>query len=131
MRNGVDDTSKTSIKFAGRKPSGFFYAQKKQERGVKKMRCLILGTDHLGVAPEILENCFGVKEFIHWNGRKRIRCNLKNIDLIVIYTGFVNHSAMWQIKKMAKKHGIRTVFINRGLSELEIKKAEGGLYDIR
>ncbi len=95
------------------------------------MRCLIVGTDHLGAAAKILKKYFPIKEFIHWDGRKQIRCNLKNIDLIVAYAGFINHITMWQIKKMAKKHGIRTVFINRGLSELEIKKAEGGLYDIR
>jgi len=84
------------------------------------MRCLIVGTDRLGAAPRILKEHFGVDEFIHWDGRKQFRrCSLQNIDLIVIYAGFINHSAMWQIKKMAKKLGKKVIYVNRGLSELQ------------
>lgn len=84
------------------------------------MRCLIVGTDRLGAAPEILKNRFGVREFVHWDGRKSLKCDFRRLDLIVIYTGFVNHAAMRQVKKMAKKLDIRTVYVNRGLSELAV-----------
>lgn len=82
------------------------------------MRCLIVGTDRLGSAPAILKEKFGIDEVIHWDGRKRPKCSLKNLSLIVVYTGFVNHSLMHKVKKMAKKNNIRTIYINRGLSEL-------------
>ena len=82
------------------------------------MRCLIVGTDRLGSAPAILKEKFDIDEVIHWDGRKRPKCGLKNLSLIVVYTGFVNHSLMHKVKKMAKKNNIRTIYINRGLSEL-------------
>ena len=82
------------------------------------MRCLIVGTDRLGAAPAILKEKFNVEEFIHWDGRKKLKCNLQNLSLIVVYTGFVNHSLMQQVKKMAKKNNIKTIYVNRGLSEL-------------
>lgn len=82
------------------------------------MRCLIVGTDRLGAAPSILKEKFGVQKIEHWNGRKKLKCNVKNFDLIVIYTGFINHSAMEKVRKTAKKHKIRTIYLNRGLSEL-------------
>lgn len=82
------------------------------------MKCLIVGTDRLGAAPTILKEKFDVNEVIHWSGRKKPKCDLKNLDLIIVYTGFVNHSLMRNVKNMAKKNNIKTIYINRGLSEL-------------
>lgn len=82
------------------------------------MKCLIVGTDRLGAAPAILKEKFNIDEVIHWDGRKRSKCDIKNLSLIVVYTGFVNHALMHQVKKMAKKNDIRIIYINRGLSEL-------------
>lgn len=82
------------------------------------MKCLIVGTDRLGSAPAILKEKFNVNEIVHWDGRKKPKCDLTNLDLIVVYTGFVNHALMKSVKKMAKKNKIRTIYINRGLSEL-------------
>lgn len=82
------------------------------------MRCLVVGTDRLGSAPKILKQRFGVNEVIHWDGRKKPRCDLSNLSMILIYTGFVNHAAMQKAKKIAKQHNIKVVYIHRGLSEL-------------
>lgn len=82
------------------------------------MKCLIVGTDRLGSAPAILKKKFNVDEIVHWDGRKKPKCDLTNLDLIIVYTGFVNHALMKSVKKMAKKNKIRTIYINRGLSEL-------------
>ncbi len=82
------------------------------------MRCLIVGTDRLGAAPRTLKERFGVKEIIHWNGRKKPRCNIKNLSLILVYTGFINHTTVHKVKKMAKQHNIKTIYVHRGLSEL-------------
>lgn len=83
------------------------------------MRCLIIGTDKLGTAPEILKEKFGVTEILHCNGRERLK-QTKNISLMVIYTGFANHGVVKQAKEMAKKNKIKTIYVNRGLSELAL-----------
>lgn len=81
------------------------------------MRCLIVGTDRLGAAPEILKEKFGVTEVLHCDGRKKLK-NVKNLSLIVVYAGFASHAIVNQAKALAKKYNIKTVFVNRGLSEL-------------
>lgn len=85
------------------------------------MKCLIVGTDRLGSAPAILKEKFNVNEVVHWSGRKKPKCDMQNLDLIIVYTGFVNHSLMRNVKSMAKKNDIKTIYINRGLSELANK----------
>lgn len=81
------------------------------------MRCLIVGTDRLGAAPAILKEKFGVTETLHCDGRKKLK-HVKNLSLIVIYVGFASHTIVNQAKTLAKKNNIRTIFVNRGLSEL-------------
>jgi len=87
------------------------------------MQCLIVGADHLGKAPDVLKDKFDVTKTIHWTGRKRnqrvknIR-KLKDLSLIVVYAGYVNHGIVEEVKKFAKKFNIKIIFVNRGLSEL-------------
>ncbi len=81
------------------------------------MRCLIVGTDRLGSAPAILKERYGVTEVLHCDGRKKLKIS-KNLSMIVVYVGFANHTIVNQVKTFAKKYNIRTVFVNRGLSEL-------------
>ncbi len=80
-------------------------------------RCLIVGTDKLGCAPEILKDRFGITSIIHWSGRKKPR-KMNNLSLIVVYTGFANHCIVKEVKRLAQKNNIKTVYVNRGLSEL-------------
>lgn len=78
--------------------------------------CLVVGADHLG-ANSRFEETFGAEKIMHWNGRGKHPNNLPNkVQVIIIFTGFVSHNVMWEIKRMAKSKGIRMVFLNRGLS---------------
>ncbi len=82
------------------------------------MRCLVVGTDRLGAAPKILKNKFGVTEIIHWDGKKKVQKLPNRLSLILIYTGFANHAVVEKAKRLGKRYNIKTIYINRGLSEL-------------
>ncbi|AEG14393.1 Uncharacterized conserved protein UCP020408 [Desulfofundulus kuznetsovii DSM 6115] len=86
------------------------------------VRCLIVGTDRLGAAPAVLRQKFGVREVIHWDGRrKKLPESLpKGTDLIVVYTNFVRHALMWRVKELARETGVKVIWLRRGLSELEV-----------
>lgn len=91
------------------------------------VRCLIVGTDRLGAAPTILKRKFGVREFVHWDGRrKRLPESLpKDTCLVVVYTGFVCHALMRRVRELAGKAGVKVVWLKRGLSELEVVISAG------
>lgn len=83
------------------------------------MKCLIVGTDKLGSAPDILKDKFGLTEYEHWTGRDRLPKQLpRNTKMVVVYSGYVRHDVMWAVKKMAKTSCVRLLFVKRGLSEL-------------
>lgn len=84
------------------------------------MKCLIVGTDKLGTAPKILNKRFGVREVLHWDGRRRKPPpNLpKGTDIVVVYTGFICHGLMLRVRDLAKKSDVRVIYVKRGLSEL-------------
>ncbi|MEW6662856.1 MAG: DUF2325 domain-containing protein [Bacillota bacterium] len=84
------------------------------------MKCLIVGTDRLGAAPQILHRQLGVSSIVHWTGREKKLPEVlpKGLEVIVVYSQFTNHQLMWAVKKLAKKQGIKTIYIRRGLSEL-------------
>lgn len=84
------------------------------------MRCLIVGADNLGKTPEVLKKKYGVTKIIHWNGRRKKKPPLPKVNLIIILTGFVNHSLVHHVKKEAKKYGLKIIFLKRGKSELEV-----------
>jgi len=85
-------------------------------------RCLVVGCDNLGVKPRQIKERFGVQEVIHWDGRsaKMPKKLPKNTKIVIVYSGFVNHSLMFAVRELAKKAGARTVFLKRGFSELNV-----------
>ncbi|SHJ45169.1 DUF2325 domain-containing protein [Desulfofundulus thermosubterraneus] len=91
------------------------------------MRCLIVGTDRLGAAPAILRQKFGVREIVHWDGRRKKLPESfpRGTGLVVVYTGFVNHTLMHRVRELARKAGIKVVWLKRGLSELEVLSSAG------
>ncbi|NHM28011.1 DUF2325 domain-containing protein [Desulfofundulus sp. TPOSR] len=91
------------------------------------MRCLVVGTDRLGAAPTILRQKFGVREVVHWDGRrKKLPESLpKGTCLVVVYTGFVCHALMHRVRELARKAGVKVVWLKRGLSELEVLSSAG------
>jgi len=86
------------------------------------MCCLIIGADHLGCTSEYFCQRYGLKEVVHWNGRKR--CSDKKVTIpkntgrIIIFLDFISHNFVNIIKKKAKKDGVPVEFI-RGKSWLE------------
>jgi hypothetical protein len=84
-------------------------------------RCLVVGCDSLGAKHEILRAKFGVDEVIHWDGRKAKPPSYlpKGTKAVLIFTGFVNHATMHVVRELAKKQGVKTLFLRRGLAELE------------
>lgn len=85
---------------------------------------LVVGADNLGATPKILRQNFGY-EVIHWNGRRaRPPSSLpKDVKLVLVYTGFVNHSLMRRVRELARKQGVKIFFASRGLSELFASRA--------
>lgn len=83
------------------------------------MTCLIVGADSIGCKEKGLKE-MGFREVIHWNGRtlREPKQLPGRIHLVVIITGFINHSYMHKVKKLAKKAGVQVIYIKRGLSEL-------------
>jgi len=84
--------------------------------------CLVVGADRLGALSRLKER-FGVDRVVHWNGRFRRppKTLPREVELVVVYTGFVSHAAMFAARKLARERGIPLIFLNRGLSELECK----------
>lgn len=74
----------------------------------------------MGTRTSLFRELFGVDEVVHWDGRsaRPPRRLPKGTDVVVIYSGFVNHPFMYAVRELAKKSGARTVFLRRGLSEM-------------
>lgn len=83
-------------------------------------KCLVVGANNLGAIPKVLRKNFGVYEVIHWSGRQARPPNSlpKNVKMVLVYTGFVNHGLMRRVRKLARKRGVKVFFVSRGLSEL-------------
>jgi hypothetical protein len=85
------------------------------------MTILILGADRLGNICEELQK-EGVDQIIHWSGRCascQHKCLPKNVGKVIIFCDFINHMAMGNVKKQAKKNNIPIVYCRRSLSDLQ------------
>ncbi|MBK5263532.1 MAG: DUF2325 domain-containing protein [Peptostreptococcaceae bacterium] len=84
------------------------------------MTLLVLGADKLGNIRENLE-MEGVDKIIHWSGRCascKHKCIPNNVCKIIIFCDFINHMAMGNVKKQAKKMNIPVTYCKRSLSHL-------------
>lgn len=84
------------------------------------MTCLVVGTDNLGRVENVLKQQLGIKKIVHWTGRKNVRA-MPKVDVVLVYTGFVNHGVANKVKKHAKARGIKVLYVARGLSELGLE----------
>lgn len=86
-----------------------------------------MGADSLGALPRLKEK-LGIDEVIHWDGRLRRppKALPKRVDTVVIFTGFISHTAMHAVKRMARMRDVRIMYLKRGLTELETAKSTGG-----
>jgi hypothetical protein len=90
--------------------------------GVSMKSCLIVGADKIGVASKVIENVFGVTEIVHWNGRRARppTCLPREVAVVIVLVGYVNHSLVRRVKKLADKSGIPVKYASRGLSSLNV-----------
>jgi hypothetical protein len=70
----------------------------------------------------VLKRKFGVREVVHWDDRrKKLPESLpRDTGLVVVYTGFVNHTLMHRVRELARKARVKVIWFRRGLSELEV-----------
>lgn len=85
---------------------------------VFNMTVLLVGADNLGTIPEYLSD-YGFEKIIHWCGRKTKNNNKLipiNTDMILVFSDFVNHNLMYNIKKAAKEKSIPILYSKRSSS---------------
>jgi len=97
------------------------------------MNCVVVGADRLGSIPQLLEN-MGVRIVSHISGRaashqRQIAGLPSNIDLLILFTDFLNHNAMRNYRKRAQAQGIRVLACRRSASCLlqQIRQMVGEL----
>lgn len=83
------------------------------------MRCLVVGADRLGTTEEFLRENLSVTKMLHWDGREKKLPPFPDVDVTIIYTGFISHKLMQYAKREAKKRNVKTIFIRRGKAEIK------------
>lgn len=84
------------------------------------MTALLVGGDSLGNIPSLLEEC-GIKEYIHWTGRKKGMRKFvvpQKADLVIVFYDFIEHNMSQIVKKSAKENNIPCIFSRRACSDL-------------
>ena len=74
---------------------------------------LIVGGDYVTGIKHMLAS-FGIERINHWGGRKvgqGKQAIPQNTDLVVMVTGWVNHSISGKVKRNAEKLGVQVVYI--------------------
>lgn len=87
------------------------------------MNALLIGADKLGNIPALL-NERGINEFTHWDGRKKGMRKMKvpsDVDMIIVFTDFIEHRLTEKIKEVAKEEDIPCIFSRRAVSDLSQK----------
>jgi hypothetical protein len=97
------------------------------------MKCVVVGADHLGTIPELLET-MGIRVASHISGRaashqRQIGALPSGTDLLILFTDFLNHNAMRNYRRKAQAQGIRVLACRRSASCLimEIRRVLGKL----
>lgn len=94
------------------------------------MSVIIVGGDHLGhIEKRLYER--GVSELIHVSGRKksdnkRLAFN-KKITAVLVFTDYINHNLMDEVKEQARCFQIPVIFARRAWSDIERKLTVEGL----
>lgn len=94
------------------------------------MSVVVIGGDHLGhIEKKLYER--GFNKLIHISGRKksdnrRLVLN-KQVSAVVVFTDYINHNLMDEVKSQARCFNIPVIFAKRSWSSVEQKLAIGGL----
>lgn len=84
-------------------------------------RALIVGGDRIDGIKQVL-HAQGVNEVDHWTGRKAgdVRKTLPaNLAMVVLVTGWLNHSMMYHIKHLAQKRGLKLLYTRNSADSLQ------------
>ncbi|QNO14248.1 DUF2325 domain-containing protein [Alkalicella caledoniensis] len=87
------------------------------------MTALLVGGDRLGNIPNTLEK-YGIKEYIHWTGRKKgmRNCHIPSeASMVIVFYDFIEHNITHIVKKKAKQSNIPCVFSKRACTDLAKK----------
>ncbi|QSZ26979.1 DUF2325 domain-containing protein [Aceticella autotrophica] len=89
------------------------------------MSVMIIGGDRLGNIVKNLQ-IYGYDVVKHVSGRKKreVNCNIPcNIDMVMVFTDYVNHEVVNTIKREGKKRNFKMIFVKRSWSHIadEIK----------
>ena len=86
------------------------------------MQAIVVGADRLGRIPALLKQ-HGIEIVRHVTGRdaaaqRRIGLLPQGIDLLILFTDFLNHNAMHSFRRAAREQGVPVVACRRSSSEL-------------
>ncbi len=89
------------------------------------MKCMVVGADSLGSIPQVLEQ-MGIYIAGHITGRavshqRQVTTLPANIDLLILFTDFLNHNSMRGYRSRAQSQGIRVLACRRSASSLLIE----------
>jgi len=86
-------------------------------------KALVIGGDRITGLRQMLQ-AQGIDTVDHWSGRKPgdVRRELpQHLTMIVVVTGWLNHSMMYHIKHLAHKRGLRIIYVRHGADLLQHK----------
>lgn len=87
------------------------------------MNALLIGADSLGNIPNVL-NAYGIEHFTHITGRKKGMRNTvipSKVDIVIVFTDFVEHPVLKNIKAQARESNIPCVYSKRSVTHLSEK----------
>jgi len=87
------------------------------------MSVLVVGADRLGKIPDVL-NARGIDEYVHVPGRKKGMRKFKipnDVDLVIVFTDFIEHCVSKNIKAQLKQMEIPCVYSKRSVTDLNQK----------
>ncbi|SES92924.1 DUF2325 domain-containing protein [Anaerobranca gottschalkii] len=79
------------------------------------MSVLLIGGDRLGKIPENLKK-IGYTTIKHISGRKYNNNSLSFVnkyDTVIVFTDYINHNLMFNLKKSVKKEEIKIIYCRR------------------
>ena len=92
-------------------------------KGVILVSVLLVGADRLGKIPEVL-NAKGINKYVHVPGRKKGMRKFKvpkDVDLVIVFTDFIEHCVSKNIKAQLKQMDIPCVYSKRSVTDLTKK----------
>lgn len=85
------------------------------------MTVLLVGADQLGNIPHHLKR-HGFREIVHWTGRATRTVNRQlptSVDLVLVFSDFINHQLMSSVKSQAKSKNIPVLYCKRSCCNLD------------